>query len=170
MKTALLLALAAATPAGAALTSSAPDGFVSRHEAIVDVPPARAWTVLTAWHKWWSPAHSYSGTPPVLTPKAGGGLVESWPQGEVLHALVLNAQPPKLLRLGGGFGPLQGLPVNAILDFTLAPAGEGTRITLTYRVAGNAAAALDKLAAPVDAVMGEGFARLTRFATTGKPE
>jgi uncharacterized protein YndB with AHSA1/START domain len=170
MKPAILLALALASPATAALTSSAPDGFVSRHEASVAVPPAKAWAALTAWQRWWSPAHTYSGTAPVLSLKAGGGLIESWPGGEVLHATVMNALPPKLLRLQGGFGPLQALPVNAVLDFVLAPEGDGTKITMVYRVSGNAAAKLDTLAAPVDAVMAEGFARLTRFAATGKAE
>ncbi|MFZ4690569.1 MAG: SRPBCC family protein [Polymorphobacter sp.] len=159
-----------AVPANAALTASAPDGFTSQSEATIAVAPAAAWAALVQWPNWWSPAHSYSRTSPSLEARAGGRLVEAWPGGEVLHAVVLNAQPPKLLRMSGGFGPLLSLPVNAILDFTLSPAGTGTKVTMTYRVAGNAAAKLDSLAAPVDAVMSEGFARFTRFAVTSKPE
>lgn len=166
----LPLALLVGTPATAAIIASAPDGFTSRSDVLVAVTPDKAWEALVAWHQWWSKAHSYSGTPPRLAAHAGGGLVESWPGGEVLHATVVNIQPPKRLRLSGGFGPLQSLPVAAILDFGLVAEGTGTRITMVYSVAGNAAAKLDGLAAPVDGVMAEGLARFARYAATGKPE
>jgi uncharacterized protein YndB with AHSA1/START domain len=166
----LPLALLVGTPATAAVIASAPDGFTSRNDVLAAVTPDRAWAALLAWHQWWSKAHSYSGRSPRLAPRAGGGLVESWPGGEVLHATVLNIQPPKRLRLSSGFGPLQSLPVSAILDFSLVAEDTGTRITMVYSVAGNAAAKLDGLAAPVDAVMAEGLERLARYAATGKPE
>lgn len=170
MKTCVLFLLALTSPAGALVTANAPDGFTSRHQATIAASPSQTWAALTAWHRWWPSAHTYSGTPPILSLKAGGGLVESWAGGEVQHATTVAAMPPKLLRLLGGFGPLQSLPVNAVLDFTLSPEGEATKVVMTYRVAGNAEAELDQFAAPVDSVMGEGFARLTRFAQTGKPE
>jgi len=162
--------LGLSAPAGAALVAAAPDGFTSHSETSIAVPPAAAWAALVQWQNWWSPAHSYSRTAPSLEVRAGGRLVESWPGGEVLHAIVLNAQPPVLLRLSGGFGPLQSMPVTAILDFTLAPDGTDTRVSMTYRVAGTVAAKLDSLAAPVDAVMSEAFARLTRLAATGRAD
>jgi hypothetical protein len=165
-----MLAMAVATPAAAAVTASAPDGFISRNEVVVPVAPEAAWTALIAWHRWWSKEHSYSGTPPQLAATAGGGLVERWPGGEVLHATVVNMLPPKLLRLSGGFGPLQALPVAAVLDIRLTAVGSTTRITMIYNVAGTAAAKLDALAAPVDSVMAEGLARLARYATSGTPE
>lgn len=170
MKLLAALILASATPAAAGVTASAPDGFVSRNEAVVPLAPAQVWAALVQWDRWWSPDHSYSGKAPTLKAVAGGGLVESWPGGEVLHATVVNSLPPTLLRLNGGFGPLQSLPVNAVLDFQLRPEGAGTKLVMIYTVAGNASAGLDKLAVPVDAVMSGGFARLSRFATTGKPE
>jgi len=170
MKLIAALLFATAAPVAAGVAASAPDGFVSRNEAVLPLAPAQVWAALVQWDRWWSPDHSYSGKAPRLNPVAGGGLVESWPGGEVWHAGVVNAQPPKLLRLNGGFGPLQSLPVNAVLDFQLRPEGSGTKLVMIYTVAGNATAGLDKLAVPVDAVMSGGFARLTRFATTGKPE
>jgi hypothetical protein len=96
-------------------------------------------------------------------------LVEAWDGQSVQHATVLMAMPGKVLRLQGGFGPLQAQPVNAVLDFTLVPDGTGTRLTLTYRVGGPAQARLPDLAAPVDAVMSEALSRLARFAATGQP-
>jgi uncharacterized protein YndB with AHSA1/START domain len=160
-----------AAPALAKVETSAPDGFVSASSALVPLPPAAVWTALTNWSAWWDPAHSYSGKPGMLRldVKPGGLLSEQWPGGQVWHAQVVNALPPSLLRLHGGFGPLQSLPVNAVLDFSLKAEGSGTRLTMTYRVAGSAVSKLDTLAAPVDAVMSAGFARLVNFATTGKP-
>jgi uncharacterized protein YndB with AHSA1/START domain len=162
----LVLAMAAAAPASGAVTGSAPDGFVSTSEAVIARPPAAVWALLTNWSAWWDPAHSYSSVPGamVLEPRAGGTLSERWPGGSSQHAVVVNIMPPALLRLHGGFGPLQSLPVNAILDFALKPEGAGTRLTMTYRIAGSATSKLDALAAPVDAVMSAGFARLVAAA------
>jgi uncharacterized protein YndB with AHSA1/START domain len=172
MKTALALMLIAfAMPATAKVESSTPDGFVSASSATLSLSPAAVWAALVNWGVWWDTAHTYSGKPGVLKleVKPGGLLQEQWDGGQAWHAQVVNALPPSLLRLHGGFGPLQSLPVNAVLDFTLKPEGNGTRLAMTYRVAGSPVSKLDALAAPVDAVMSAGFARLVNFATTGKP-
>ncbi len=157
-------------PARAAVVASDATSFTIEHQAVWPMPPAGAWAALVQWDRWWSPAHTYSGKAQHLDPVAGGLLAERWAGGSVQHAVVLAAMPPKLLRLSGGFGPLQALPVNAVMDFALAPEGAGTKIILSYRVAGPASAGLMVLAAPVDAVLGDAFARLSRFAVTGKPE
>lgn len=172
MKTALsLVLLSLAVPAVAKLESSAPDGFVSVNEALVPLPADNLWAAVTNWSNWWDPAHSYSGKlgAIMLDPQAGGLLSERWAEGSTTHASVVTVMPPALLRLSGGFGPLQSLPVNAILDITLKPEAGGTRLKMIYRIGGPAATKLDTLAAPVDAVMSAGFARLVNFATTGKP-
>lgn len=159
------------SPAAAELAASGPDGFTSRSEALIAKPPAEVWAALTSWGQWWDPAHSYSGKPGSLSldAKAGGQLLERWDGGTVLHATVLSAMPGRLLRLEGGFGPLQSLPVNAVLSFALKAEGEHTRLTMTYGVGGPASLKLDNFAAPVDSVMTAGFQRLTRHATTGTP-
>jgi uncharacterized protein YndB with AHSA1/START domain len=165
------LALLAA-PASPAVTMSGPDGFVSASSAVVALPPAEVWAAVLQWNRWWDPAHSYSGKPGVLQlePKAGGRLFEEFDGKSVLHATVVHVRPPELLRLDGGFGPLQLLPVNAVLDIALKPEGAGTRLSLTYRVGGPALARLDEMATPVDGVMSAGFQRLVRFVNTGNPE
>lgn len=169
MRAAILALALVAAPAAAEVTEKGPDGFVSRSEAVLAKPPAEVWTALTGW-RWWDPAHSYSGKPGVLAlePQAGGTLSERWDGNSVWHATVVNAMPPRLLRLHGGFGPLQALPVNAVLDFVLKPEGAGTKLTMTYRVGGPATAKLDTLAAPVDGVMSAGFARLVQLVNTGE--
>jgi uncharacterized protein YndB with AHSA1/START domain len=168
MRAGILALVLLAGPAAAEVTVSGPDGFVSSSKAVLVKPPAEVWAALTSW-RWWDPAHSYSGKPGalVLEPKAGGTLSESWDGNSVWHATVVNAMPPKLLRMHGGFGPLQGLPVNAVLDFVVAPYGTGTTLTMTYRVGGPPMAKLDTLATPVDAVMSAGFARLVQLVNDG---
>jgi len=78
----------------------------------------------------------------------------------VLHAKVLRVLPGRQLRLSGGLGPLQALPVSAILDITLTPEREGTRVLLTYHVGGPASADLGRLAPLVDAILADALARL----------
>ncbi|WP_310497655.1 SRPBCC family protein [Sandarakinorhabdus sp.] len=163
--------LLAAAPAPAAVVSNDAGAFTTSHAADLPVAPATVWAALVRWQAWWPPAHSYSGSAPTLDVRPGGALSESWAGGHVLHATVLAALPPRLLRLQGGFGPLQGLPVTAVLEFTLAPgaAPGSTRLVMTYRVAGPASAGLPAMAPAIDSVMGEGFGRLVRLATPATP-
>jgi uncharacterized protein YndB with AHSA1/START domain len=170
MKYLACLALSLAAPVQAEVQSSGPDHFTIQHKQEVAVPRAKLWAALIRWERWWSPKHSFSGHAPKLEAKANGALSEVWPDGSVLHATVTNIQPPKLLRMNGAFGPLQAMPVTAILDIRLEDAGQNSRIILTYAVGGPASAKLDQLAQPVDAVWAEGVTRLARFALTGKPE
>lgn len=164
MSRALLLAamLAASAPAAAEVVASAPDSFTLRFEAVAARPPAETWAALADWSGWWPDAHSYSGKASNLSfeAEADGELEEEWDGGSASHGEVVLAMPPKLLRLHAAFGPLQALPVAGVLEFALAPDGQGTRVTMTYRVGGPASARLDSLAAPVNAVFAEAFARL----------
>ena len=166
-----LLLATIASSAQTAVIKSAPDGFVSDSSAVIGVKPARMWRALTNWSNWWDKAHSYSGKAEAihLDPRGGGLLLERWDKNSVQHAVVLSAVAPSSLRMSGGFGPLQALPVNAILEFSLRGEGSDTRLTMTYRVAGTAANNLDTLAVPEDNVMSEGFSRLLNYAATGKP-
>jgi len=159
---AALIALAA-SPATAGVRESGPDHFTIVHTAFVGRSPDAQWAALIDWPGWWPDAHSWSGSAANLDldPEADGELEEEWGDGNsVLHGIVLNAQPGKLLRMTAPFGPLQAMPVTAILDIALTPEGDGTRVTLTHRVAGAPHQKLDQLAPAVDAVMAEGFARL----------
>lgn len=158
-----LAALIAAGPSRAELVTRGPQGFTSSSSARLSKAPADVWAALVAWHRWWDPAHSYSGQAGAirLEADAGGALLERWDGGSVRHASVLASMPPVLLRLEGGLGPLQALPVNAVLDFTLKPDGPGTLLSMEYRVAGTASG-LEAMAEPVDAVMSAAFRRLVK--------
>jgi hypothetical protein len=73
------------------------------------------------------------------------------------------------VRVEGGLGPLQNLAVNAVLTFALKAEDGGTALTVGYRVNGASASGLDKLAQPVDGVIGAAVSRLKRYVETGKP-
>jgi hypothetical protein len=87
-----------------------------------------------------------------------------------MHGQVLMALPGSVLRLHAWLGPLQELPVSAVLSFGTAKRDGVTRLRVTYQVAGAADAGLDKLATAVDGVIGEQVLRLKSFIETGKPD
>jgi uncharacterized protein YndB with AHSA1/START domain len=163
----LLAAMQLSAPAIAEVKGKAPDGFTIRHEGLKQAAPADAWAALVDWGGWWPDSHTYSGKAAniYLEVEPDGELEEVWDGGNVLHGSVLQAQPGKLLRLGAAFGPLQSIPVNGVLDIALKPEGNATRIILTYRVGGPASLDVGRLAAPVDQVFGEAFARLLAHAS-----
>lgn len=169
--TMLAALLLMAGPVRAEVVAATAEGFTSRSEAVLAAAPADVWAALVDWGSWWDPAHSYSGKPGALALEAtaGGTLMERWSGGSVQHAEVVTVMPPRQLRMLGGFGPLQALPVQAVLTFALKPEGSGTRLSMTYVVGGPASAALDTLAAPVDSVMSAGFARLLKRAQAPAP-
>ena len=86
------------------------------------------------------------------------------------HGQVVAVQPGRTLRVVASLGPLQELPVNGVLTFTIAMQETKTILRLTYRVSGAPDAGLDKLAPAIDQVMGQQFKRLKSLAETGKPE
>jgi hypothetical protein len=98
-----------------------------------------------------------------LNARAGGCFCERLSSGgSVQHGRVLYADPGKLLRLDAPLGPFQDMGVRAVLTFKLEPDGPGTRVTMTYLVAGD----IDgpRMAPMVDQVMGGQMARLIAAA------
>lgn len=177
---ALLLAVAPVLSPGARaeIVQKSDAGFVSGAE--VDVPgktPLEVWQVLIAPAKWWNPVHSYSGDPAnmFIDPQAGGCFCELLPKpkgapddlrrGSVEHMRVIAAMPPKLLRMSGALGPLQGEALAGTLTVVLKPwSGEGmkggTHLTWTYVVGGYMRMKVDEIGPVVDQVMTEQFTRL----------
>ncbi len=99
--------------------------------------------------RWWSGAHTYSGDAANLSldAQAGGCWCERWGDGNsVQHGQVVLVQPGRTLRVVANLGPLQELPVNGVLTFTIAMQETKTILRLTYRVSGAPDAGLDKLA------------------------
>ena len=88
----------------------------------------------------------------------------------MLHGQVVLVQPGRTLRVHANLGPLQELPVNGVLTFTIAMQETKTILRVTYRVSGPPDAGLGKLAPLVDQVIGQQFKRLKSLAETGRPE
>ena len=143
-----------------------PSGFLVTHRIETRAEPAAVYAALGQPGKWWNADHTYSRNSANLTLRmsAGGCFCEAWDGSSVEHGRVILALPGKRLRLEGALGPLQDMAVSAILDFRIEPHGAGSAVTMTYRVRGSAEAALDKLADPVDAVMGDQLQRLGKYA------
>lgn len=167
-----IAAALAATPAAAEVVETTADRFVTRAAASVAAPPLKTWLALTKPGEWWNPQHSWSGDASnmTITPQGGGCFCECIPvgdsgnssamEGSARHAEVLQAFPMKVLRMSGGFGPLQGEPVSGILTITLKEVPGGTRILWEYNVGGPMRYKIAEIAPAVDGVMSEQLKRL----------
>jgi uncharacterized protein YndB with AHSA1/START domain len=161
----------AATAAQAEVTESAPHGFQVRHVVEVAAPPARVWDALVEPGRWWDPEHTWSGEARNLRieAKPGGCFCEDLPDGGVLHMTVTYVKRGAQLDLYGALGPLHFEGVDGGMAIKLTPAGQGTRVEMTYTVGGFAKGGLQTWTGPVDGVLGTQFARLKRFVETGRP-
>jgi uncharacterized protein YndB with AHSA1/START domain len=166
-----VLAALAVQVARAEVTGPSPTGFTIVQRVEVQAPPERVFGAIGEIGRWWNGAHSYSGNAANLrlALSAGGCFCEHWDGGSVMHAQVVYVGSGKSVRLVGGLGPLQLLPVNAVLTIDLAAAEGRTVITWTYRVAGPADARLQEWAGPVDQVIGEQASRLAAYVQPTKP-
>jgi uncharacterized protein YndB with AHSA1/START domain len=139
------------------ITASSPDGFVSEHVLDVRGTPAEVYAALTDdVSRWWDAAHSYTGDAHnfSMDARAGGCFCEDFPNGvSVQHMRVLYADPGRYLRMEGGLGPLQPIPLTGVMDFELMATEQGSRLTFRYSVHGPASAGIEGMAAPVDAVL-----------------
>jgi len=166
-----LAPLLLAAPAEAEIVKRATEGFIIRHEGTVAASPAATWAALIDWGGWWPGAHSYSGDAAnlELEVEPDGELEEVWEGGQVLHGSVVAALPERMLRLHAALGPLQAVPVNAVLEFTLAPARTGTRVGMVYHVAGPLSVNAGRYADAVDKLFAEAFPRLLGHRARPKP-
>ena len=164
--------LVAAAPLAAEVVETKADGFVTRDSASVKAPPLATWLALTRPGLWWSDKHSWSGDAKnmTLTPQGGGCFCERIPvgdsgnasamEGSAQHATVAQAFPMRVLRMRGGFGPLQGEPAEGVLTITMKEEPGGTRIVWEYNVGGPMRYKVSEIAPAVDGVMSEQLKRL----------
>lgn len=147
----------------AKVVSSDSSGFTVEHTATVAADTTDAYLALIDVWRWWDPAHTWSGDPSNLSidARAGGCFCESLPDGgSVQHLLVVFAKPMRLLRMVGGLGPLQEQAVTGAMTWRVAPEGEGSLITITYRVSGRIEGGMEAWPEPVDTMLGGQLARL----------
>ena len=159
-------------PAAAATSEVSPTGFIVSLRYDVNATPHRVWESLGEIGKWWNSSHTWSGNAANLSlpMQASGCYCERWGANSVEHGRVVFAAEDSVLRLQAALGPLQALAVNAVLTFAITQEDGKTVLQVTYRVSGNASAALQDLAGPVDGVIAEQARRLVAYAESGKPE
>jgi hypothetical protein len=162
----VVLGVLLASPAAQAeVVRASADGFTLSIAFDTPAPPARAFAALGEIGAWWSSEHTYSGDAANMTLDltAGGCFCERWDGGSITHATVVQVRNDAVLRLTGGLGPLQELPVSQVHDWTVEAAAEGSRVTYATRVAGAPGDNLGELAPLVDMVMAEQMERLRAY-------
>jgi uncharacterized protein YndB with AHSA1/START domain len=156
----VVLSIAAAVVAStlqAGVKDASPSGFTIENSVEVPVAAEIAWQALVGdVDLWWPKEHSWWGQASKLTidARVGGCFCEIAEGRQAQHMQVVLADPPKLLRMSGGLGPLQGMGLSGTLEWRLSPIDGGTRIVLWYRAGGYAPDDLSKLAPVVDHVQG----------------
>jgi len=166
------IALLTGAPAWAAVADSAANGFTVKLELNIQASPQEVYRRLV--HNvgdWWNPMHTFSGDAHNLSidDKAFAWCCEKLADGgSVRHLEVVNADPGKTLVLSGALGPLQSIAATGSLTIQLAPAGDGTKVSVIYAVTGYLRAGLNTWAAPVDSVLTEQFTRLKSLIENGK--
>ena len=166
MRKSVIIAVAAAigfsTPAQAEVTSTGETWFITKDSADIAATPRQVWLALIKPGLWWNDAHTWSGDASnmMLTPQAGACFCEKMPgdadiplDGSVQHAFVEQAVPDKVLRLRGGFGPLQDNPATGVLTIMLEEIEGGTRVSWQYFVGGPMTFSIKDIAPAVDGVM-----------------
>jgi uncharacterized protein YndB with AHSA1/START domain len=165
------LALTLTTAAKAEVVDATPGGFQVRQSVEIAAPAAKVWATLVQPALWWDSRHTWSGSAANLSLAAasGGCFCERLPGGgSVLHMSTVHAAPNAKLILFGALGPLQTSGAAGHLAFVLVEKDGKTTVTLTYDVGGYMKGGLDKIAAPVDGVLGQQTARLKAQVETGK--
>ena len=157
----------------AEVADSSANGFTVKTSITIQASPEEVYRRLI--HNvgdWWSAQHTFSGDSHNLTmeEKPMGCFCETLPgQGAVRHMQVLRFAPGKALVLSGALGPLQSLAATGSMTIQLSPGDAGTKMDVTYAVAGYLPAGMNSWAAPVDSVITEQFARLKNFVEHGSP-
>ena len=170
LATGLALALILVGGARADVLDANAGGFTVQQSLDIAAPPPVVWAALGRIGAWWDPAHTYSQDAHNLSIKleVGGCWCEALPGGGgAAHMIVVNVQPERTLRTFGALGPLQALGAAGSMTFALKGDDKGgTALTWTYDVGGHAPGGLDKLAGPVDGVLGQQALRLKAYAET----
>lgn len=166
--------------ASAEVVDSAANGFVVKTSVTILAAQDDVYRQIVRVGDWWDSAHTFSGDARNLSieEKPMGCFCEKLPDGGVRHMEVVNLVPEKTLVMSGALGPLQSIAAAANMTIQLssihAAAGAArsdlTRVDVTYAVTGYLAGGMNALAAPVDGVVSQQFARLKNLIERGSPD
>lgn len=157
----------------AEVADSSSTGFTVKTSITIQASPAEVYRRLV--HNvadWWNPQHTFSGDARNLSieEKPMGCFCETLPdRGAVRHMEVLRFAPAKTLVLSGALGPLQSMAAAATMTIQFSPGDTGTKMDVTYSVAGYLQVGMNTWAAPVDSVVTEQFTRLKNYVEHGSP-
>jgi len=158
-----LLVLAPAL-AGAEVVDRSAAGFTVKTVVTIAASPERSFRALVDdIGRWWDSAHTWSGDARnlSLTAHPGGCFCETLANsGAVVHAVVSYVAPGALLRMTGALGPLQQHAIAGTLTWQFSATAQGTSATVTYSVGGYFPGGIEKIADPVDQVIGAQLQRL----------
>lgn len=167
-----LLGMAAAVSmsgARAEVLDQAASGFTLQQKIEVPVSRERAWAALVndvglwwpADHTWWGDARKLS-----IEAIANGCFCERDGERQAAHMRVVFVDPPQTLRMVGGLGPLQGMGLDGVLEFSLQAQDErSTSVTMRYRAGGYVSEDLSQLVPVVDQVQGLQLGGLKDYLT-----
>jgi uncharacterized protein YndB with AHSA1/START domain len=155
-----------ASTAGARMLHSSAAGFTIENTVTVPVDAKVAWNALVKdVDRWWPKDHSWFGKEGKFSiePRAGGCFCEKAGARQAQHMTVSFVEPGATLRMIGGLGPLQGLGLDGVMDWTFTPSEGGTKITLRYVAGGYTTTDLVQFAPVVDRVQGQQLGGLAAF-------
>ncbi|WP_293706168.1 SRPBCC family protein [Stenotrophomonas sp. UBA7606] len=162
----VLLVAAFALPAQAEVKDSSAAGFTVENSVVIAASPARVWQAMTAdIDQWWPKDHSWWGKEATLSidARAGGCFCEIGGAKQAQHLQVVYVDPEKTLRMVGGLGPMQGMGLHGVAEWTLQAVGPATRVSWRYRAGGHAPDDLGKLAPIVDKVQAQQLGGLAQW-------
>ena len=169
----VLLVALAASAAQAEVADSSPSGFTVKVTLDIHAAPSAVYQKLMRdVGAWWSPDNTFSHNSHNLSieEQAQGCFCEKLPDGGgVRHMEVVYVAPGKALVMTGALGPLQSLAATGSMTIALTPASGGTKLDVSYAVAGYVAAGMNTWAAPVNTVVTEQFTRLKNYVERGDP-
>jgi len=170
---AVLALSAAAGDAAAAVVDSAASGFTVKIPLHIAAPPADVYRkFLRNVGDWWNSAHTFSGSAKNLSfdEKPMGCFCEKLPDGGfVRHLEIIYLAPGKTVILSGALGPMQPLAAAGTMRLQFSADGDGTRLEVTYTVAGYLPGGMNAFAAPSDGMLTEQFTRLKNYIEHGDP-
>ncbi|HEX3742956.1 MAG TPA: SRPBCC family protein [Bryobacteraceae bacterium] len=172
-----ILALACALTAtpqwlAAEVLDSSAAGFTMRETVEIQAAPQDVYAKIFRVGEWWNPVHTFSHDTHnlIMEQKAGGCFCEKLPNGGgVKHMEVVNFSPAKTIVLHGAMGPMQTMAVSGSMQIQLSPSNGGTKVEVTYAVAGYLPAGLTTWATIVDGVIKDQFTRLKNDIEKGDP-
>jgi len=170
-----MLALACAVAPNwlaAEVVDSSASGFTLKETVAIQAAPQEVYRRIFRVGEWWNGQHSFSGDAHNLSieEKAGGCFCEKLPNGGgVKHMEVVYLSPGKAIVMHGALGPMQSLAAAGSMRIELSAAEGGTKLEVTYAVAGYVAGGLNTWAATVDGVVKEQFTRLKSYVEHGDP-